>query len=119
MQTRNRFKVELAICSGGVAKISFAFGGVLLPMEIKSSRTYAPGLVKNLGAFRKVLPGSGPARLLYDGEDYPARSGVECLNFRRISRACLLESAGGISAPPVSTCAPSGSHPPPGWGGEP
>ena len=97
----------------------FAFGGDLLPMEIKSSRTYAPGLVKNLGAFRKVLPGCGPARLLYDGEDYPARSGVECLNFRRISRARLFESAGGTSAPPVSTCVPSGSHPPPGWGGEP
>lgn len=74
----------------------FAFGGNLLPMEIKSSRTYAPGLSKNLGAFRKVLPECGPARLLYDGEEYSSRPGVECLNFRHISRARLFGTDGGL-----------------------
>lgn len=67
----------------------FAFGGELRPMEIKSARTYSPGLAKNLAAFRRLVPGAAPARLLYDGDDYPSRDGIECLNYRHISRARL------------------------------
>ena len=36
-----------------------------------------------------MVPGASPARLLYDGDDYPSRDGIECLNYRHLSRTRL------------------------------
>ena len=68
----------------------FSFGGDLRPLEIKSARTFDTDLVKNLSAFRKLVPDCAEPRLVYDGEPFPARAGARCLNVRDLSRRSVL-----------------------------
>ncbi len=70
----------------------FALGRTLLPMEIKSSRTFHPDLAKNLGAFQTLVPESSQPCLVYDGPSYADRGGVRCMNFRSLSAARLLDN---------------------------
>ena len=67
----------------------YAFGRDLHPMEIKSARTYVPDLARNLVAFQRIVGNSVRPTILYDGESWPDRGGVHCLNFRELSQAAL------------------------------
>ena len=69
----------------------FTLGRTLLPMEIKSSRTFHPDLAKKLIAFRSLVPESSPPRLVYDGPAYSDRGGVRCVNFRNITAGILAD----------------------------
>ena len=64
----------------------------LLPMEIKSSRTFHPALAKNLAPFQALVPESSQPLLIYDGPAYSDRGGVRCMNFRSLSAARLLDN---------------------------
>lgn len=66
-----------------------AYGRDVCPMEIKSSRSYSPSLVKNLHDFVSVVPSAKEPTLIYDGEAYPDRGGVRCVNFRELSDSTL------------------------------
>lgn len=70
----------------------YAFGRDLHPMEIKSARTFVPDMARNLVAFRRVVKDTAMPTILYDGESWPDRSGVRCLNFRDLSQAAVFGS---------------------------
>ena len=64
----------------------FSIGRDLLPMEIKSARTFDPSFARNLVGFRRIIPNCAPPTIIYDGESYSSRNGVRCLAFRELSR---------------------------------
>ena len=70
----------------------FAAGGRLRPIEIKSARSFDASFVGRLLAFRERVPDAAPPLLVYDGDDYPSRAGVRCINVRTVSRAAIFDA---------------------------
>jgi len=59
-------------------------GRSLHPMEIKSASTFNSAFVTNLRRFCKAEPDAKLPLLIYDGESYPERDDVRCVNFRHL-----------------------------------
>ena len=76
MRTQTGFEIDLLIESGGR----------LQPVEIKSAATCRDALAANLRRFAKEDALTALPVLVYDGEEYPERQGVEWVNFRKFMR---------------------------------
>ena len=76
MRTQTGFEIDLLIESGGR----------LQPVEIKSAATCRDALAANLRRFAKEDALAALPVLVYDGEEYPERQGVEWVNFRKFMR---------------------------------
>ena len=61
--------------------------GKLVPIEIKSTATFHPALLKNLHYFQKLVGDRAPrAYLIYTGEDEYQIGNIQLLNFKNIHR---------------------------------
>ena len=72
LRTEKGFEVDLIAQEGRSPK----------PMEIKSAATFNAKFTANLTKFCEAEPEAKSPMLIYDGEGYPVRSGVKCVNFR-------------------------------------
>ena len=59
-------------------------GRSLTPVEIKSAATFNAGFIKGVKRFCESEPAATSPMLIYDGESYPERDGVRCINFREM-----------------------------------
>ena len=73
LRTQTGFEIDLLIETAGR----------LRPVEIKSSSTCRDSLASNVRRFAREEATAENPTLVYDGEDYPERLGVEWVNFRR------------------------------------
>lgn len=76
LRTQTGFEIDLLIETAGR----------LRPAEIKSTATCRDSLASGLRRFAREEPAVERPTLVYDGEDYPERQGVEWVNFRRFMR---------------------------------
>ena len=74
LRTQTGFEIDLLI----------ATDGKLQPVEIKSTSTCRDSLASNVRRFIREESLAKSPTLVYDGECYPERQGVEWVNFRRI-----------------------------------
>jgi len=74
LRTEKGFEIDLIVQEGRS----------LRPMEIKSAATFNAAFVDSLRRFCESEPESASPVLVYDGESYPERSGVKCINFREL-----------------------------------
>jgi predicted AAA+ superfamily ATPase len=73
LRTEKGFEIDLIVQEGRS----------LHPVEIKSAETFNPAFIANLQRFCKSEPDAKSPVLIYDGENYPERDGVSCVNFRQ------------------------------------
>jgi len=73
LRTEKEFEIDLIVQEGRS----------LHPVEIKSAETFNPAFIANLQRFCKSEPDAKSPVLVYDGENYPERDGVSCVNFRQ------------------------------------
>ena len=73
LRTEKGFEIDLIVQEGRS----------LHPVEIKSAETFNPAFLANLQRFCKSEPDAKSPVLVYDGENYPERDGVSCVNFRQ------------------------------------
>jgi predicted AAA+ superfamily ATPase len=73
LRTEKGFEIDLIVQEGRS----------LHPAEIKSAQTFNPAFIVNLQRFCKSEPDAKSPVLIYDGENYPERDGVSCVNFRQ------------------------------------
>ena len=59
-------------------------GRSLMPAEIKSAATFNAGFIAGVKRFCEHEPAAISSMLIYDGESYPERDGVTCINFRKM-----------------------------------
>lgn len=74
LRTEKGFEVDLIVQEGRS----------LRPMEIKSAVSFNASFIASLNRFCKAEPESASPILVYDGESYPERSGVTCINYREL-----------------------------------
>ena len=66
--------------------------GKLVPVEIKSTATFHPTLLKNLQLFQKLAGDrASTGYLIYDGDLEPRIGNIQVLNFRHIHKIFLAE----------------------------
>ena len=73
LRTQTGFEIDLLIETAGK----------LRPVEIKSAVTCRDAFASNVRRFAREETLTERPTLVYDGEDYPMRQGVEWVNFRR------------------------------------
>ena len=74
LRTEKGFEVDLIIQEGRS----------LTPVEIKSAATFNSQFVAGVKRFCAEEPAATSPMLIYDGEGYPERDGVTCINFRKM-----------------------------------
>lgn len=74
LRTEKGFEVDLIVQDGRV----------LTPVEIKSAATFNPAFIGGVKRFCATEPSATSPMLVYDGESYPERDGVRCINFREL-----------------------------------
>lgn len=74
--------------SGLEVDVIFKSASGIVPIEIKSARTFQPDFVRNLKSFCAQEKAAVDPALIYSGDEYPSREGgVRCVNFLHASRA--------------------------------
>lgn len=79
LRTQTGFEIDLLIETAGR----------LRPVEIKSASTCRDSLASNVRRFAREETTAEAPTLVYDGDDYPERQGVEWVNFRRFMSKAL------------------------------
>ncbi|MFA5058473.1 MAG: ATP-binding protein [Opitutaceae bacterium] len=74
LRTEKGFEIDLIIQEGRS----------LMPVEIKSAATFNAGFIAGVKRFCENEPAATSPMLIYDGENYPERDGVKCINFREM-----------------------------------
>ena len=74
LRTEKGFEIDLIIQEGRSLK----------PAEIKSAATFNAGFIAGVKRFCENEPSATSPMLIYDGESYPERDGVRCINFREM-----------------------------------
>ncbi|MFA5203599.1 MAG: ATP-binding protein [Lentisphaeria bacterium] len=74
LRTEKGFEIDLIIREGRS----------LMPVEIKSAATFTAGFIAGAKRFCENEPAAASPMLIYDGEGYPERDGVRCINFREM-----------------------------------
>lgn len=74
LRTEKGFEVDLILQDGRSLK----------PMEIKSAVSFNADFIVGVKRFCAVEPAAASPLLIYDGEGYPERNGVTCMNFREV-----------------------------------
>lgn len=74
LRTEKGFEIDLIVQEGRSLK----------PIEIKSASTFNPQFIAGVKRFCAEEPAATSPMLIYDGESYPERKGVTCINFREL-----------------------------------